>query len=209
MLLSPYTKDISLYRSFFVDILEGAQEVICSTDDQARRFTNFSPENTIKRKPYEAPSSLNHNYKHDPASRNIVIIGAISEEKGANRLYQVASHCMQLNPSVHFYLIGSASNLQELSDLSNLTPIGSYSSLNDLHNSMIKIYSPIAFFPAIWPETWSYTLSEALLMGVPVIAPKLGAFGERLGGVHKSLHRLYDPSISNQELAELVCEGIG
>ena len=116
---------------------------------------------------------------------------------------------MQLNPSVHFYLIGSASNLQELSNLSNLTPIGSYRSLNDLHNSMIKIYSPIAFFPAIWPETWSYTLSEALLMGVPVIAPKLGAFGERLGGVHKSLHRLYDPSISNQELAELVCEGIG
>ena len=35
-------------------------------------------------------------------------------------------------------------------------------------------------FPARWPETYSYTLSVAMRTGLPIIAPRLGAFGERL-----------------------------
>jgi len=37
-------------------------------------------------------------------------------------------------------------------------------------------------FPAQWPETYSYTLSHALDSGLPIIAPDLGAFRERLSG---------------------------
>ena len=36
------------------------------------------------------------------------------------------------------------------------------------------------WFPALWPETYSYTLSAALEAGLPIIAPNLGAFAERL-----------------------------
>jgi glycosyltransferase involved in cell wall biosynthesis len=34
----------------------------------------------------------------------------------------------------------------------------------------------------IWPETFCYTLSEALLAGVPVLTTELGAMGERVAG---------------------------
>ena len=34
--------------------------------------------------------------------------------------------------------------------------------------------------PALWPETYSYILSESWLLGRPVIAPAIGAFKERL-----------------------------
>ena len=34
--------------------------------------------------------------------------------------------------------------------------------------------------PAIWPETFCYVLSEALLGGVPVVATDIGALGERV-----------------------------
>ena len=38
----------------------------------------------------------------------------------------------------------------------------------------------VALFTSIWSETFSYTLSEALLAGVPPIVPRLGAFEERV-----------------------------
>jgi len=138
----------------------------------------------------------------------VVLIGGVSVEKGAERLFHVASHCLQINPSVHFYLVGAASNLESLSELPNFTHISSYSSFNELHEAVRSIYSPIAFFPAIWPETWCYTLSEAFAMGLPVIAPNLGALGSRLGRSKTNLVKIYDPGVSDLGLAELICDGI-
>ena len=40
----------------------------------------------------------------------------------------------------------------------------------------------LVWFPAQWPETYSYTLSASLQAGLPVVAPDLGAFPERLDG---------------------------
>jgi len=42
------------------------------------------------------------------------------------------------------------------------------------------------FFPAQWPETWSYTLGEAIASGLPVLATDLGAFRERLAGLSRA-----------------------
>ena len=36
------------------------------------------------------------------------------------------------------------------------------------------------FFPAVWPETYSYTLTAALRSGLPIVAFDLGAIAERL-----------------------------
>ncbi len=40
----------------------------------------------------------------------------------------------------------------------------------------------LAWFPAQWPETYSYTLSACLRARLPVVAPDIGAFGERMRG---------------------------
>src|SRR2546427_7883740 len=37
----------------------------------------------------------------------------------------------------------------------------------------------LAWFPAQWPETYSYTLSACLAAGLPIVAPEIGAFPER------------------------------
>jgi len=207
-LMDPYTNDIELYREFFGGILSGAEEIICSTQDQAERFAQQGFQQVVVREPFEAPFSLLPSYQHDPDSRNVALIGAVSMEKGADRLFHVASHCLQINPSVHFYLIGAASNHESLSELPNFTHVSGYSSFNELHDAVRSIYSPIAFFPAIWPETWCYTLSEALAMGLPVIAPNLGALGSRLGRSKTTLVKVYDPRVSDLGLAELICAGI-
>ena len=40
----------------------------------------------------------------------------------------------------------------------------------------------VLFFPSQCPETYSYTLSDGLDSGLPIVASDLGAFGERLRG---------------------------
>ena len=40
----------------------------------------------------------------------------------------------------------------------------------------------LVWFPAQWPETYSYTLSAVLQAGLPLVAPDIGAFGERVVG---------------------------
>jgi glycosyltransferase involved in cell wall biosynthesis len=41
----------------------------------------------------------------------------------------------------------------------------------------------LIFFPQRWPETYSYTLSEAFAAGTPILAPDIGAFAERLANI--------------------------
>lgn len=45
----------------------------------------------------------------------------------------------------------------------------------------------LIWFPAQWPETYSYTLSACLLGGWPVVAPDLGAFAEKVKGTSLEL----------------------
>jgi glycosyltransferase involved in cell wall biosynthesis len=48
---------------------------------------------------------------------------------------------------------------------------------------LIRQVAPdIIWFPAEWPETFSYTLSAAIASALPVVATRIGAFPERLAG---------------------------
>ena len=53
------------------------------------------------------------------------------------------------------------------------------------------------WFPAQWPETYSYTLSAAIDAGLPIVATRIGAFPERLEG--RPLTWLVDPEAPAEE----------
>ncbi|MDD1642669.1 MAG: hypothetical protein LUQ29_05325, partial [Methylococcaceae bacterium] len=78
---------------------------------------------------------------------------------------------------------------------------GPYSS-KDLIDLIQRHELDIIFFPAQWPETYSYTLSYALDSGLPIIAPKIGAFPERLSGRSNTL--LYNHLSPAAELIKLI-----
>jgi hypothetical protein len=52
----------------------------------------------------------------------------------------------------------------------------------DLPRLLDWIKPDLVWFPALWPETYSYTLSACLAAGLPVVAADIGAFPERLSG---------------------------
>ena len=55
----------------------------------------------------------------------------------------------------------------------------------------------VVWFPAQWPETYSYTLSAAIDAGLPIVASRIGAFPERLAG--RPLTWLVGPAASTEE----------
>jgi hypothetical protein len=51
---------------------------------------------------------------------------------------------------------------------------------SDLDRLLRWLKPDVVWFPALWPETYCYTLSACLLGGWPVVATNIGAFPERL-----------------------------
>jgi len=106
----------------------------------------------------------------------IGVLGAISREKGADLLQQIANRAKRHNLALQFYLIGYANK-----PLQGVGTSGPYKA-SALAGLVKQKELDLVFFPAQCPETYSYTLSSALASGLAIIAPNLGAFPERLSG---------------------------
>ncbi len=128
--------------------------------------------------PAPQPNIVGHGEK-----LRIVVVGALSPIKGADILEEVAYSAFKSDLPLEFHLVGYAyRSLKTLPDC-NLTIHGAYAE-NDLARILNEIQPDVVWFPALWPETYSYTLSACLLHGLPIVAPDIGAFAERLSRRH-------------------------
>jgi len=107
----------------------------------------------------------------------VLAIGALNREKGADRLEAVAEAARQRGSAVELHLLGYA--YRPLS--SAVVQHGPYPTA-EIDARIAALAPDVVWFPALWPETYSYTLSAALRSALPIVAPDLGAFPERLQG---------------------------
>lgn len=160
-------------------LVERADRVIFPSADACHRFCEFfSVKSAVvawhpdyaRSQPYPAPQW--HYDRQRPL--RVLVIGALSKEKGADVLEAVAQGTA--HDAIEFHLLGYAYRALDQAVRSH----GPYQ--NSAVYSLIQEIAPdVVWYPAQWPETYSYTLSAALHCGLPVVAPNLGAFPERLG----------------------------
>lgn len=195
-IISPSYQTSSIYQEHFMGV---------KLTTVPHRYFESTP-------PYPPPRKKSSN----PKTFNIVVIGAISKEKGADLLESTAIYYQQyLNqrqsltneqrltkdqfelPQFRFYLLGYA--YRELD--SAITVTGKY---NDeaLPNELRKLDPSLIWFPALWPETYCYTLSCSLALGLPILAPNIGSFPERLKG--RPLSWIYDWNISSSQVMSII-----
>lgn len=124
----------------------------------------------------------------------IGVLGALGREKGADYLEEIAIHAQRLGLPFVFKLIGYAYR-----PLQVVACTGPYKS-QDMKALIVQHECDLVFFPALWPETYSYTLSYAIESGLPVVAPDIGAFPERLSGRPHIM--LYRPSMRPPEFLD-------
>lgn len=111
------------------------------------------------------------------SSRIVVgVLGALSREKGADFLEELASYSRRNKLPFDFKLIGYGYR-----SLKHVEATGPYQH-SELSSRLKSEGVNVILFPARCPETYSYTLSASLRMGYPIMAPIVGAFPERLSG---------------------------
>ncbi len=167
--------------------LNGARNVLAPSRDAARRLHGYFPSAQVRHAPHldlppgaalprPAPRSL-----HPSSNLRVFVIGAVNSIKGADTLEAVAQEAARMRAPIEFHLLGYAHRPMQQQPHASLTVHGAYEDA-DLLSLLERLQPDLVWFPARWPETYSYTLSACLQAGLPILAPDLGAFPERLAG---------------------------
>lgn len=185
---APGGVDIVTWRDDSRRFLQGARHILAPSADIAQRMNRFVPGADVRHAPHldmpDGPVAVRPplpEAARGNAPLKVVVIGALSSIKGADLLEATALLAGRLDAPVEFHLIGFAYRSLRTQPRARLTVHGEYSDA-DLPRLLEWLQPDVAWFPAQWPETYSYTLSACLAAGLPVAAPDLGAFPERLAG---------------------------
>lgn len=180
------SRNIQDWRDRYDALLNKARRVFAPSRDAAQRIGNYfkgarivlaphldiSPETSMPT-PGALPLASQEKLR-------IAVIGAMSQIKGADILERCAILAAKHQLPLQFHLIGYAYKDMEELPPDVLSVHGEYKDA-DLGKLILETRPHLIWFPAQLPETYSYTLSSALLSGLPIAAPDIGAFPERTG----------------------------
>lgn len=136
---------------------------------------------------------------NDKETLNVAFVGGINKQKGGDIIESLLKKKIK---NINYYVFGTIGS-EALADVeySNVYKFGTYSP-KDLPRLM-KLYDiDVVCILSIGPETFSYTLSEVLICGIPVIVTDVGALGERT----KDASYAWKVSVDNacNEVAEIL-----
>jgi glycosyltransferase involved in cell wall biosynthesis len=109
----------------------------------------------------------------------VAVLGGIGLHKGYRALLDLARHAHAASLPLDIVVFGTTIDSGSLRALPNVTITGRYT--RDSLPALVSAYGcTVAVFLSIWPETFSYTLSEALSLGLRPLVFDIGAPAERL-----------------------------
>lgn len=171
---------INIWRSQYASVLKMSEKVIIPSKSTREIISRYYPE--LK----DRMVILEHGQKavkekifviRKKRKFHIAFLGAINEAKG----FRLASEMIKKgNKGIEWYLFGYfEKKLASLEKKKYFHNIGPYQ--REELPELIKHYEIdlICILPRC-PETFCYTLSEAILAGVPVLVTDIGAVGERV-----------------------------
>lgn len=180
---APGGVDIDTWRAQNLRLLDRARYILAPSRDAARRMARFVNTGDIRLAPHTDLPAWHTEPRPRPlaaeARLKVVVLGALSTIKGADLLESVALEAARLQAPIEFHLLGYAYRSLRTLPKAQLTVHGAYQEA-ELPGLLDWLQPDLVWFPAQWPETYSYTLSASLGAGLPIVAPLLGAFPERL-----------------------------
>ncbi len=142
--------------------------------------------------------------------RRVGILGAIGPHKGSNVVHALARDAKRRKLDIAFTIVGY-SDIPEKMKAADVMEAGRYDDNQQALNLLNRFDIDLILIPSIWPETYCYTLSIALVSGLPIAVFDLGAPADRLraaGTGHRiDLALANDPSGLNDYLLALDLTG--
>ncbi|HEX3432103.1 MAG TPA: glycosyltransferase [Rhizomicrobium sp.] len=115
----------------------------------------------------------------DGSPEEILVLGAIGPHKGSQKLLEIARLARLRHPELKFRLVGYSDIDKALLALGNVEITGPYAP-DERPRLIAQCKGRLALFLQQWPETYSYTLSEAVSHGFVPLVPDIGAPAERV-----------------------------
>jgi GT2 family glycosyltransferase/glycosyltransferase involved in cell wall biosynthesis len=180
--------NIHKWRHHWSEFLKHATAIIAPSQAAASILAGYYPILPITVIPHGSPpiadlvhSSVANSLSNGAGPLTIACLGALGPSKGSSIIHALAENIESRGLPLRIVVIGYTDRIREATVLHNgaLTITGRYQP-SDLA-ALITTHRPhVALLPSLWPETFSYTLSECWMAGLPVLASNLGAIGERI-----------------------------
>jgi GT2 family glycosyltransferase len=167
------------HRALFSALFTSFRHVVTPSEDARRYLARAFPAQKIEVLPHpEGRFRLVARPRAHDVSE-IVLLGAIGPHKGSRQLQEIARLARLTHPHLHFRVIGHTDIDAALATIGNVTVTGRYAQA-DLASLLAATKAWLALFLSAWPETYSYTLSEAVRAGFVPLVPDIGAPAERV-----------------------------
>ena len=165
------------WRRDHLAFLGDAEHVVAPSEDLATRMqrhlskpvTVWEPEGDVDFPPERTPRL------GATEQLRIVTLGSLNVSKGLRVVQALADAVEQAGAPLLLSVLGPASE-----PLPPSVRVGGTYLPEDLERLLREAAPHAVFLPAIWPETWSFVLTAALKLGLPVIAFDIGAPAARL-----------------------------
>lgn len=201
---SDATKDMGVWRESWKHFMQACDEIIVFSKDSIRlleRAFGKGPEYQLI--PHEVQPLRKVNRVHASANQPVIIgiLGAISEQKGIGVLKEMLKYIEKNDIDMQIVVVGETA---EPINSEALIVTGRYQ--RDRIPDLAEEYAIECFFiPSVWPETFSYTTSEIILMDMPIAIFDIGAPVERVSVYDKGII-LGPPNMPVNELISKLSE---
>lgn len=181
------------HRSQNLALLMGARKIFVPTHDVAKRADRqlggdltylVRPHLEVPDLGYRQVSPSSELTEHKTATdgnrqQKIAVLGSLTIHKGSELVLTVAQMMERNHPDIQLHLVGRSDRDREFAELTNTTIWGTYNDDQVLASALETLEPDLVWFPALWPETYSYTLTVAMSLGLPVAYFDFGAIEER------------------------------
>jgi glycosyltransferase involved in cell wall biosynthesis len=174
------------YQNNYRDFLLGASGLIApsvDTQSRANRFLNIKRCDVIEHfQELKINVEPSHTFcaskKKVDSEVRVAILGAIGPHKGNDVILACQADALSRKLPISYMVIGYCDK-KELGGI-RMSETGPYSDIKDAIHEINEFAPTLIFYPSIWPETFSYTLSVAFMLNIPPLVFDLGATAERV-----------------------------
>ena len=173
--------DIETFRLSKAPILRSASIISAPSFDTANRFKSIYQDLDIIVESFDSLGPMISIPKRETENETIIIgiLGELALHKGFNLVLDLTS--TSTKERFRFEIFGAIPSGLSLNK-QNVNVHGKYQSFSELRERIISAKPDVFLFPGMSPETYSYTLTEALRFGIPIAFFQTGAIAERLTG---------------------------
>lgn len=175
--------EIHAWRSLHLSMLQAARHIYVPNQDVRQRLEHYFPTLHFLVRPH--PETLIRlpnvsDTKTASPIRKVALIGALYKLKGALLLNDLAKDAKERNLPLSFHIFGFYDESDTtLYHHGIIMETGRYKE-KELPALMALSKPDVALFLSVWPETFSYTLSQAFQLGLYPVSFDIGAPADRI-----------------------------